>query len=203
SRNELLTTAASLEQKSTHPISEAILNNVNGQTLPEAQNQQEIVGMGLKALVDGNDVLVGNSKLLTKNNITLSDKQSNTPYTSVYVAVAGKHAGTIQIADRVKDDSKQAIQALRKKGLNRIIMLSGDQQEVVQHVANSLGIDEAYGGLLPEEKYQHVEEALEAGETVGFSGDGVNDAPVIPRADVGIAMGGIGSDAAVETADVV
>lgn len=203
SRNELLTTAASLEQKSTHPIAEAILNNVNGQTLPEAQNQQEIVGMGLKALVDGNDVLVGNSKLLTKNNITLSDKQSNTPYTSVYVAVAGKHAGTIQIADRVKDDSKQAIQALRKKGLNRIIMLSGDQQEVVQHVANSLGIDEAYGGLLPEEKYQHVEEALEAGETVGFSGDGVNDAPVITRADVGIAMGGIGSDAAVETADVV
>src|SRR5699024_11286266 len=100
----LLTTVASLEQKSTHLIAEAIINNDNGQTMPEAQNKQEIVGMGLKALVDGNDVFVGNSKLLTKNNIPLSDKQSNTPYTSVYVAVAGKHEGTIQIEDRVKDD---------------------------------------------------------------------------------------------------
>jgi Cd2+/Zn2+-exporting ATPase len=121
----------------------------------------------------------------------------------VHVAKDGIHVGTISIADQIKEDSKQAIEGLRKHGVNEIVMLSGDNQEVVDHVSRKLGLDRAYGSLMPDEKYRHVEQALSPSKTVGFIGDGVNDAPVITLADIGIAMGGIGSDATVETADVV
>src|SRR5699024_9340926 len=195
--------AASLEQQSSHPIADAILGSINGQSLPEVYEQQEIAGKGLKGMVGNREVLAGNRDLLTQHQVAVTNGFSDAPYTYIHVAVDGLHAGTISIADRVKDDSKRAIRALKEKGIDRMVMLSGDHPEVVAHVAKSIGVDEAYGGLLPDEKYKYVQESLDSDGTVGFVGDGVNDAPVIALADVGIAMGGIVSDATIETADVV
>ena len=203
SKNQLIAYAASLEQHSTHPIGKAIMSFKNGQQLYEVESQQEISGKGLKGVINEQEVLVGNRSLLAEHGVMMSEEGYNMPNTYVHVSVDGNHAGTITISDRVKEDSRQAIQELREKGIQRLVMLSGDNPEVVSFVADELGIDEAYGGLLPDEKYQHVEEALGKGNTVGFMGDGVNDAPVITLADVGIAMGGIGSDATIDTADVV
>jgi Cd2+/Zn2+-exporting ATPase len=203
SRDKLLRLAASLEQQSTHPIATAIRNSVNGESLFEVKNQKEISGMGLQGLVNKKDVLVGNHDLLQKFDIALANQPFDDPYTHVHVAENGTHVGTISVADRLKQDSQQAIKKLHQLGVNNIIMLSGDKQNVVDHVAAALHIDQAYGGLLPDQKYARVEEALHSSQTVGFVGDGVNDAPVITLADVGIAMGGIGSDATIETADVV
>lgn len=203
SQEELLTLAASLEQGSTHPIAKAILNRTNGQSLHPVENQQEISGKGLKGTVNGKPVIVGNTDLLEQHGISISSTDVDDPYTFVHVAEDGIHVGTISIADQIKEDSKQAIEDLRKHGVNEIVMLSGDNQEVVDHVSRKLGLDRAYGSLMPDEKYRHVEQALSPSKTVGFIGDGVNDAPVITLADIGIAMGGIGSDATVETADVV
>jgi Cd2+/Zn2+-exporting ATPase len=203
SDNELIAYAASLERQSTHPIGKAILAFKNGQDLFDAEEQQEISGKGLRGVINKKEVLVGNAELLTDRGVELSKHDFSKPYTYVHVAIDGKHAGTISISDRIKADSKQAVQLLKEKGVKRLIMLSGDNPEVASHVAKALGIDEAYGGLLPDEKYAKVEQALGKGNIVGFMGDGVNDAPVITLADVGIAMGGIGSDATVETADVV
>jgi Cd2+/Zn2+-exporting ATPase len=201
--NEIIAYAASLEQQSTHPIGKAILAFKNGQSLYDVENQQEISGKGLKGFINQQEVLVGNRDLLKEHGVRMSEKNYSEPYTYVHVAIEGEHVGTISISDRVKEDSKQAIQQLREKGIKRMVMLSGDNPEVVSFVAKELGIDEAYGGLLPDEKYRRVEQALGKGNIVGFIGDGVNDAPVITLADVGIAMGGIGSDATVDTADVV
>lgn len=203
SKEELIRLAASLEQQSTHPIAKAILNQANGQPLHDVKDQQEISGKGLQGTIDQKDIIVGNHDLLQQHNVTLANGDFNDPYTYVHIAENGTHVGTISIADRIKDDSKHAIDRLHESGVNELIMLSGDTQEVVDHVANKLGVDRAHGGLLPDDKYSYVEQALNATKTVGFIGDGVNDAPVITLADVGIAMGGIGSDATVETADVV
>src|SRR5699024_10273027 len=202
-RDELLMMAASLERQSSHPIADAILGSINGQSLPEVYEQQEIAGKGLKGMVGNREVLAGNRDLLTQHQVAVTNGLSDAPYTYIHVAVDGLHAGTISIADRVKDDSKQAIRALKEKGIDRIVMLSGDHPEVVAHVAKTIGVDEAHGSLLPDGKYKYVQESLDSDGTVGFVGDGVNDAPVIALADVGIAMGGIGSDATIETADVV
>ncbi|TYP93569.1 Cd2+/Zn2+-exporting ATPase [Fodinibius salinus] len=203
SQDELLALAACLEQDSTHPIAKAILNRTNGHPLHTVENQQEISGKGLKGTVNGKTVVVGNGDLLEQHGINISDTTIDDPYTYVHVAEDGTHVGTISIADQIKEDSKQAIEGLREHGVNEIVMLSGDNQEVVDHVSRKLGLDRAFGSLLPDEKYRHVEQALNPSKTVGFIGDGVNDAPVITLADIGIAMGGIGSDATVETADVV
>ena len=203
SQEELLRLAASLEQDSTHPIAKAILSRTNGQQLHPVENQQEISGKGLKGTVNRKTVVVGNGDLLEQQGISISSTNFDNPYTYVYVAEDGTHVGTISIADQIKEDSKQAIEGLRRHGVNEIVMLSGDNQEVVDHVSRKLGLDRAYGSLLPDEKYSHVEQALSPSKTVGFIGDGVNDAPVITLADIGIAMGGIGSDATVETADVI
>ncbi|MGN8225326.1 heavy metal translocating P-type ATPase [Gracilimonas sp. BCB1] len=203
SEAEIVSYAASLEQHSTHPIGKAILAFKNGQQLFEVEDQQEISGKGLKGFIDGREVLVGNAELLKGSGVKLDEVSYSEPYTFVHVAIGGEHAGTIRISDRIKEDSKQAIQQLREKGINRLVMLSGDNPDVVSFVANELGLDEAHGGLLPDEKYGIVKQALGKGNTVGFIGDGVNDAPVITLADVGIAMGGIGSDATIDTADVV
>lgn len=203
SEAEVIAYAASLEQHSTHPIGKAILSFKNGQELFEVEQQQEISGKGLKGFIKQKEVLVGNAELLKERGVKVTQDNLSEPYTFVHVAVDGEHTGTIRISDRIKEDSKQAIQELRKRGLQRLVMLSGDNPDVVSFVANELGLDEAHGGLLPDEKYSLVEQALGKGNTVGFIGDGVNDAPVITLADVGIAMGGIGSDATVDTADVV
>lgn len=203
SKEELLVLAASLEQQSTHPIAQAILSYTNGSPLQPVANQEEISGKGLKGEVDGRQVLVGNRDLLDQNGIALQNGVPENPYTFVHVAVDGTHVGTISIADRIKDDSAGFVTELKNQGIDRLVMLSGDNQQVVDFVAQNLGVDQAHGSLLPDQKYQYVEEALSDSQTVGFVGDGVNDAPVITLADVGIAMGGIGSDATVETADVV
>jgi Cd2+/Zn2+-exporting ATPase len=200
---DLLRWTASLEQQSTHPIGKAILDYTNGQQLPDVQHQKEISGRGLEGIIDGKKVLVGNKSLLKEANISIQQNGSSGASTLVYVAVEGNHAGTIYIADKIKGDSRRAIANLEKQGIERIVMLSGDNQSVTDAVAKQLGLKEAYGGLLPEGKYRRVEQALNGKDTVGFVGDGVNDAPVITLADVGIAMGGIGSDATIETADVV
>lgn len=202
SKQELLTYAASLEQQSTHPIAKAILNYTNGQDLQAVTDQLEVSGKGLKGKINEKQVLAGNRDLMLENGIQVNEELDK-PYTYVHVGIDGAHAGTISIADRIKEDSKQTIVKLRKLGLEQLIMISGDNQEVVNYVADQLDLDGAFGSLLPDEKYKHVEKALTPSKTVGFIGDGVNDAPVITLADVGIAMGGIGSDATVETADVV
>lgn len=202
SKQELLTYAASLEQQSTHPIAKAILNYTNGQELQAVTDQLEVSGKGLKGKINEKQVLAGNRDLMLENGIQVNEELDK-PYTYVHVGIDGAHAGTISIADRIKEDSKQTIVKLRKLGLEQLIMISGDNQEVVNYVADKLDLDSAFGSLLPDEKYKHVEKALAPSKTVGFIGDGVNDAPVITLADVGIAMGGIGSDATVETADVV
>jgi Cd2+/Zn2+-exporting ATPase len=201
--SELVTYAASLEQHSTHPIGKALIAYKNGKNLYPVENQQEVSGKGLTGMVNGKKILVGNLDLLKDHQINIYSGDYSKPSTFVHIAIDGDHAGTISIADQVKEDSQQAIKRLKQQGIERLIVLSGDNQEVVSHVAQQLGLDEAYGGLLPDEKYQQVEKALGQGNIVGFIGDGVNDAPVITLSDVGIAMGGIGSDATIETADVV
>ena len=201
--SELIRLTASLEQQSTHPIGRAIREYSNGQQLSKVRNQQEVPGRGLKGAIDNQSILVGNRALLEDEQISVINDNGNGASTLVYVAVDGKHAGTISIADRVKTDSSDAVQKLKKQGLEKLVILSGDNQAVTAAVARQLGIDEAHGGLMPDDKYEYVENALNGKSTVGFVGDGVNDSPVITLADVGLAMGGIGSDATIETADVV
>lgn len=203
SQEEVVSYAASLEQHSTHPIGKAILSFKNGQAFYEVKDQVEISGKGVKGSVQQKRVLVGNAQLLNDHGVSLSTGDFTKPNTYVHIAVEDQHAGTITISDSLKEDSEQTIRALKENGVKRIVMLSGDNQQVASYVADQLGIDEAYGNLLPEDKYRFVEQSLGNGNTVGFAGDGVNDAPVITLADVGIAMGGVGSDATIETADVV
>jgi Cd2+/Zn2+-exporting ATPase len=203
SENELITYAASLEQQSSHPIGKAILGYKKDLELYQVENQQEISGKGLKGTISGKNVLVGNLDLLKEHQVKITNNDHTEPYTYVHIAIDGEHAGTISIADEIKEDSNQAIKALKERGIQKMVVLSGDNQEVVSYVAKQLGLDEAYGNLLPDEKYKYVEEAIGNKKVVGFIGDGVNDAPVITLSDIGIAMGGIGSDATIETADVV
>uniref|UniRef100_UPI0030DD0DAF HAD-IC family P-type ATPase n=1 Tax=uncultured Winogradskyella sp. TaxID=395353 RepID=UPI0030DD0DAF len=146
----------------------------------------------------------GNLKLLEKFNIQYDEQLKSNIETIVVIAINGKYEGYITIADTIKDDAKEAISALHRiKKITEIVMLSGDKQLVVDKIANQLGIDKAIGGLLPEEKINEVEKLKKQGRIVAFVGDGINDAPVITLSDVGLAMGGLGSDAAIETADVV
>lgn len=203
SENELITYAASLEQQSSHPIGKAILGYKKDLELYQVENQQEISGKGLKGTIRGKNVLVGNLDLLKEHKVKITNNDHTEPYTYIHIAIEGEHAGTISIADEIKEDSNQAIKALKERGIQKLVVLSGDNQEVVSYVAKQLGLEEAYGNLLPDEKYKHVEEAIGNKNVVGFIGDGVNDAPVITLSDIGIAMGGIGSDATIETADVV
>ena len=203
SENELITYAASLEQQSSHPIGKAILGYKKDLELYQVENQQEISGKGLKGTISGKNVLVGNLDLLKEHQVKITNNDHTEPYTYVHIAIDGEHAGTICIADEIKEDSNQAIKELKERGIQKLVVLSGDNQEVVSYVAKQLGLDEAYGNLLPDEKYKYVEEAIGNKNVVGFIGDGVNDAPVITLSDIGIAMGGIGSDATIETADVV
>lgn len=200
---ELLKLTAAIESKSTHPIALAIVKQA-GELLKgvEIQNVEEISGHGLKGTIEGKEVLAGNLKLLKKFNITYDTAVESIIETIVVVAVNGKYAGYITIADEIKDDAKQAIADLHLLK-QKIVMLSGDKQSVVDKVAKELNIVNAYGNLLPEDKVNKVQSLKDENRTIAFVGDGVNDAPVIALADAGIAMGGLGSDATIETADVV
>ena len=200
---EWLPLVAAIESQSTHPIAKAVVDFVKGAEKLTVENLEEIKGYGLRGTVSGKSVLAGNVKLLKKFNIPVDDEVLQSVDTIVVVAVDGKLAGYITIADEIKDDAMSAIRLMHSLGI-KTVMLSGDKQAVVDKVAKALNIDQAFGDLLPENKVEKVEEIKKGRmEALAFVGDGINDAPVLAISDVGIAMGGLGSDAAIETADVV
>ena len=207
--NELLSIAAAVEQYSTHPIAVALRDASAVEAAnSKIENVEEIAGHGVKAVVDGKQVSVGNEKLMNSLGITLNacEECKHHAGTVVHVAIDDMYAGHIVISDQIKSDSKEAISALKKLGVEKTVMLTGDQQRVAEHVAKQLQLDEYYAQLLPADKVSKVEQMLSAkpsGTHLAFVGDGINDAPVLARADVGIAMGALGSDAAIEAADVV
>ena len=207
--SELIATAALAEAFSTHPIA-ASVREAYGHEIDAArvQDVQEISGQGVAATVDGKPVLVGNGKLMGARNVEF--EATDTAGTVLYVAADGRFAGTVIIADAVKPTAKRAIADLHAAGVRRTVMLTGDRAAVAQAVAADLGIDEVHAELLPQDKVAEVETLLAATERdtrgkgkLAFVGDGINDAPVLTRADIGIAMGAMGSDAAIEAADIV
>lgn len=202
---KLLEYAALAECASSHPISKS-LQRAYGKEIDRSRvsDIQEISGHGIIAKVDGREVAAGNSKLMKKLNVKYQD--CHKVGTIIHVAIDGKYEGHIVISDLVKEHAKEAIARLKKAGVKKTVMLTGDAQPVAEQVAQSLGIDEVYAELLPGDKVTKVEELLAAKsekEKLAFVGDGINDAPVLTRADIGIAMGAMGSDAAIEAADVV
>lgn len=203
---ELLHLAAHVEHFSTHPIGAALRSAFPAEADDgcEVANVEEIAGRGVRAEVSGRTVCVGNSKMMDDLGVEWHD--CHLAGTIVHVAVDGKYAGHIVISDVVKNDSAEAIRSLKKLGVDRTVMLTGDREAVGKEVAEKLGLDEYHAGLLPADKVAQVERLISekpAGKVLAFVGDGINDAPVLKRADVGIAMGGLGSDAAIEAADVV
>lgn len=202
-KDEILKLVNALESQSTHPVATAIHQFVGEiDHSIELENVEEIAGHGLKATISGKELLVGNFKLMDKFNISYNLKTENIVYTLIAIAYDKKFVGYLTIADSIKEDAQLTINKL--KALNvKTTMLSGDKTSVVQFVAKELGIENAFGDLLPEDKVNKVKELKAKDQTVAFVGDGVNDAPVVALSDVGIAMGGLGSDATIETADVV
>ena len=202
---ELLEIAALGEGYSTHPIANSI-REAYGKTpdMKRTENASEIAGHGISIMVDNKAVLIGNEKLMKKESIAYTPCQSGG--TVVYVACDGTFAGTLVISDTVKDGAKEAISAMKQVGVRKCVMLTGDRKEAAMEVAKELGIDEVHAELLPADKVAQVERLLREKperEKLAFVGDGINDAPVLTRADIGIAMGSMGSDAAIEAADVV
>ena len=193
-----------MEEQSTHPIAKAILEyKAEGEDF-EAQDVSEIAGKGLKGIVNGKTVLVGNKALMTANNIDVPTETESIVESIVLVAIDNQFAGYVVIADELKEDAKETITALHKVGIKNIMMLSGDKDSITQQVAKELNIENAKGGLLPEDKLNEVEILKKNPENkIAFIGDGINDAPVLAASNVGIAMGGLGSDVAIETADVI
>jgi len=203
SEADLVKFTAALETKSTHPVGTAIIEYAKGtEKNATVTDVEEIAGHGLKGKVDGNEILAGNVKLMKKFNISYDAEIDNTPFTIIVIAINQKYSGYFLIADEIKEDAKQAIESLHRINV-KTVMLSGDKQAVVDAVAKELNIDQAYGDLLPENKVEKVEELKSENLKIAFVGDGVNDAPVVALADAGIAMGGLGSDATIETADIV
>lgn len=203
--DKLVDYAAHAECFSNHPISISILRYYGKETdITRVKDVHEISGEGVTAIVDGHKIACGNEKLMKREKVSFAE--CNCHGTKVHVAIDGKYSGHILIADTLKDNAKQSINEMRKIGVKKTVMLTGDENTIAEHVANELGIDEVYSQLLPADKVNIVERIIEKQskkEHLSFIGDGVNDAPVLSRADVGIAMGGIGSDAAIEAADVV
>jgi Cd2+/Zn2+-exporting ATPase len=202
-KEEILQMVNALENQSTHPIATAIHEYVGKvSSTIQFSNVEEIPGHGLKAMINSKEILVGNFKLMDKFKIQYDINPSMIVSTVLAIAYDNNFAGYITIADKIKEDSASTIKQL--KALNvKVTMLSGDKTKVVESVANKLGISSFFGDLLPEDKVHHVQKIKQNKETFAFVGDGVNDAPVIALSDVGIAMGGLGSDAAIETADVI
>jgi len=205
SKEDILYYAAFAEKFSTHPIAKSILTAYGKDIdLSLISNQQEVSGQGISCLVNKREVLIGNYKLMQANGIDCEINDS--PATICYLAVDGKFAGYIIISDVIKEGSKEAMKALSKVGVSKLVMLTGDRKEVAMAVSKELSLTDCRYELLPTDKVSNVEELIKAckkDEKLGFVGDGINDAPVLMRADVGIAMGSLGSDAAIEAADVV
>ncbi len=201
-KKSMLSLVSALESHSTHPVAKAITGYAPSSL--KAFEVEEISGHGMRGMVENKEVLAGNAKLLDKFNIDYDKALLTNDKTIIMVAIDKKFAGYITIADSIKEDALEAIKALHKiPKIKEVIMLSGDKQAVVDAISKELGIDRAIGELLPEDKFKEVEKLRAEGKIVAFVGDGINDAPVITLADVGMAMGGLGSDAAIETADVV
>ena len=204
-KDKLLEIAAISESLSNHPIAQSIIKEYGKEIDSNIiKDYEEISGYGIKANINGDNILVGNHKLISKFNIKYQDKE--TIGTIVHIAINSEYKGNIIISDEIKDNSKEAISNLKKLGILETIMLTGDNKNIADKVGNLIGIDKVYSELLPGDKVDKVEEVIKNKKTKGkvaFVGDGINDAPVLARADIGIAMGGIGSDAAIEAADVV
>ena len=205
SKEELLEITAMGESHSNHPIAISIAKAYGKEVnKDEIKDYKEISGHGIEVTIRKNDVLLGNSKLMKINNIGYDDIDSIG--TIVHVAINGEYKGNIVISDEIKGNVKEALVELKEVGIKKTIMLTGDNRSVADKVAKDIGIDEVYSELLPGDKVSKVEEILNKRRSKGkvlFVGDGINDAPVLARADIGVAMGGIGSDAAIEAADVV
>lgn len=208
SEDELLRFAAIAEANSNHPIAKSIMESYNEKSneeikLSEIDKYEEISAHGIKVLYNGKTILAGSSKLLDSENVKY--EKIDEVGTTVYVAVDGKYAGCIVISDEVKEDSKRAIAEMRKVGITNVVMLTGDNEAAAAKIAEEVGLDKHYSGLLPNQKVEILEEIAKENSTgnTAFIGDGINDAPVLARADVGIAMGGVGSDAAIEASDIV
>lgn len=209
SEQELLHLAAHVEQYSNHPIAAALRNAHKGTSCEcKIENTKEVAGQGIFAEINGKKVCVGNAKMMESIGATIAtcEKCQHLKGTTIYVALDGEYAGHIVISDQIKADAAPAIAALKKAGIEKTVMLTGDRKEVAAFVAEQLSIDEHYSELMPSDKVAYVERLLgekPADGTLTFVGDGINDAPVLARADIGIAMGALGSDAAIEAADVV
>ncbi|MGF7060724.1 heavy metal translocating P-type ATPase [Brassicibacter mesophilus] len=205
SNEELLEYAAYAESYSNHPIATSILKAYGKDIVKDSiESYDEISGHGTKILLNGDEILVGNVKLMNINNIKFKD--IDVAGTVVHVAVNKQYSGYLLISDEIKDDSKNAIKALKELGIKKTVMLTGDSKSVGKKVAKELGLDEVYAELLPDqkvEKLEYIEKQKSSKGKLIFVGDGINDAPVLARADIGVAMGGLGSDAAIEAADVV
>ena len=205
SKEELIRTAALAESYSSHPIGQSIIKAYGGEIDKSlVKDYQEIAGNGIKATIEGKTVIVGNYKIMKQNN--LKCLYADEAYTVVHVSIDSANRGYIVISDEVKEDSKEAINNLRKLGVKNIVMLTGDNNKVADRIAKELSINEVYSELLPTDKVEKLEELLKRKTSVGnliFVGDGINDAPVIARADIGVSMGALGSDAAIEASDVV
>ncbi len=202
---ELVNLTAALESRSTHPVARAITGYAGiHENVPEIERVTEIPAMGMMGSVNGRNVISGNKKLMERSGIEIPAETGNIPYTIIHTAIDNKYAGYFVLADEIHGDSKAAVEKLHRLGVKEVVMLSGDRDRITKAVASDLGIDHAHGDLLPEEKAAIVKEYVgrEKG-IVAFAGDGINDAPSIALADVGIAMGAMGSDLAIETADVV
>ena len=204
--HELLHLAAHVEHFTTHPIGAALRNAFPSEAIDgcKIEEVEEITGRGIRAKVSGRTVCVGNGKMM--EDIGLEAHNCHLAGTIIHVAVDGKYAGHIVINDKIKEDSAEAITSLKRLGVEKTVMLTGDREAVGKDVAERLGLDEYHAELLPADKVAHVERLIREkaeGKSLAFVGDGINDAPVLKRADVGIAMGALGSDAAIEAADVV
>lgn len=192
---------ASAEQFSTHPIAQSVLAAYHG-SLSVPEKIEEIPGEGIVAQIDGRQIAVGNHKLMERNGISFTLNEA--VGTILYVAINHQYAGCIVIADTLKEDATAALEELKKVGVKQTVMLTGDSKRIAEHIGDKVGVDLVYSELLPEDKVRQLEQVLEGtSKKTAFVGDGINDAPVLARADVGIAMGGLGSDAAIEAADVV
>lgn len=205
SREELLRIAAMAEAYSNHPIALSIRKEHEAPLdLDRVSETTEIAGQGVRCVIDGQVVLAGNARLMEANGIAAAMNETKT--TVLHIAIDGEYRGSIEVEDTIKEDSVEAIQRIKELGVAHTVMLTGDREEVAAHIAREAGLDEYHAGLLPEGKIDflrsYLDEALK-GEKVAFVGDGINDAPALIRSDVGIAMGAMGSDAAIEAADIV
>lgn len=206
SAQQMLSLLASAESQSSHPLAKAIVAFVekSGLDIPRPSSMTEIPGKGTLAEIDGQTVLVGNLNLMKEKGVVYPTELDSISSTIVALAVAGKFAGYVVLSDKPKEDSGATVKSLENLGVNQVVMLSGDRKEIVANYARLLGIKKAYGELLPEDKAAYVENiAKTPGKNIAFVGDGINDAPVLAISNVGVAMGGLGSDAAIESADIV